>query len=76
MFGKEDNTYNEIRDKSIAQWLDVMSKHDDIEVRGGTLVTQGYIEYLKKEIIMLEAKSTLKDKYLKKLKMDKNQGNK
>jgi len=75
MFGKEDNTYNELRDKSISQWLDGMSRHDDIEVRGGTQVTKGYIEDLKKAIIMLEEKNTLKDKYLKKLKMAKDQGN-
>jgi len=73
MFGKEDNTYNELRDKSISQWLDGMSRHDDIEVRGGTQVTKGYIEDLKKAIIMLEEKNTLKDKYLKKLKMAKDQ---
>jgi len=52
-----------------------MSRHDDIEVRGGTQVTKGYIEDLKKAIIMLEEKNTLKDKYLKKLKMAKDQGN-
>lgn len=75
MFGKEDNTYNELRDKSISQWLDGMSRHDDIEVRGGTQVTKGYIEDLKKAIIMLEEKNTLKDKYLKKLKMAKDQKN-
>jgi hypothetical protein len=71
MFWKEDNTYNELRDKSIIQWLDGMSQHEDIEVRGGVKVTQGYIEDLKKKIIMLEEKNTLKDKYLKKLKLAK-----
>lgn len=75
MFGKEDNTYNEIRDKSISQWLEALSQHDDIEVRGGTSITKGYIEDLKKTIIALEDKNTLKDKYLKKLKMAKNEEN-
>lgn len=73
MFGKEDNTYNELRDKSISHWLYEMSSHDDIEVRSGTLVTRGYIDDLKKMIKNLEKKNELKDKYLKKLKMDKNQ---
>jgi hypothetical protein len=71
MFGKEDNTYNELRDKSIAQWLEDMSSHDDITVRGGVKVTKDYIAYLKKVIVSLENKSTLKDEYLKKLKSKK-----
>lgn len=75
MFGKEDTTYNNLRDKSITQWLDGMSRHDDIEVRGGTRLTKGYIDDLKKKISQLEEKNTLKDKYLKKLKMAKNQEN-
>ena len=33
----EDNTYNDIREKSLMQWLDDMSKHEDIAVRGGIL---------------------------------------
>ena len=75
MFGKEDNTYNELRDKSISHWLDGMSRHEDIEVRGGTELTKDYIEDLKKTIIMLEKKNTLKGNYLKKLKIEKNQQN-
>lgn len=71
MFGKEDNTYNELRDKSIAQWLEDMSNHDDVAVRGGVKVTKDYIAYLKKVIVSLENKSTLKDEYLKKLKSKK-----
>ena len=27
MFNREDNTYNEIREKSLFQWLDEMEKH-------------------------------------------------
>ena len=30
MFNREDNTYNEIREKSLFQWLDEMEKHEDI----------------------------------------------
>ena len=71
MFGKEDNTYKELRDKSSSKWLEDMSKHDDIAVRGGVKVTKDYIEYLKRMIVSLENKSNLKDKYLKKLKLEK-----
>lgn len=75
MFGKEDNTYNELREKSINQWLDEMSCHEDIEVRSGVGVTEGYISDLKKKIVILENKNNLKDKYLKKLKLEKHQQN-
>ena len=34
MFNREDNTYNEIRERSLFQWLDEMEKHEDIAVRG------------------------------------------
>lgn len=68
MFGLKDNTFNELRDKSIKQWLDGMAKHDDIEVRGGVKVTKEYIDGLKKKITSLENENKLKDKYLKKLK--------
>lgn len=71
MFGKEDNTYNELRDKSIAQWLEDMTSHGDVAVRGGVKVTKDYIDYLKRMIVSLENKSNLKDKYLKKLKSEK-----
>jgi hypothetical protein len=73
MFGKEDNTYHELRDKSITQWLDGISRHEDIEVRGGTELTKDYIDDLKKMITMLEQKNKLKDSYLRKLKAEKDQ---
>ncbi|MDE6312479.1 MAG: hypothetical protein K2M46_02495 [Lachnospiraceae bacterium] len=68
MFLKDDNTYNEIREKSIRQWLKEMSEHQDVAVRGGVAVTTDYIDYLKHRIEELEAKNKLKDGYLKKLK--------
>lgn len=70
MLGKEDNTYNELRDKAITQWLDGMSRHDDIAVRGGVKVTKDFIEDLKKKIKFLEEKNALKDKYLKSVKLE------
>lgn len=68
MIIKEDNTYNDIREKSIRQWLVEMSEHPDLAVRGGVKVTLDYIDYLKQEIRRLEETNKLKDEYLKKLK--------
>lgn len=69
MFFQEDNTYNEIREKSLMAWLDDMEKHDDLEVRGGVKLAREYVAYLQSEIKKLEDKNALKDNYLKKLKM-------
>lgn len=68
MFIKEDNTFNEIREKSIRQWLSEMSNHEDVAVRGGVKVTTDYLDDLKKQIQQLEEKNKLKDEYLKKVK--------
>ncbi|HAU86756.1 MAG TPA: hypothetical protein DCW90_15065 [Lachnospiraceae bacterium] len=68
MFMPEDNTFNEIREKSIRQWLQEMSNHEDVAVRGGVKVTTDYLDALKKKIALLEEKNKLKDEYLKKLK--------
>ena len=68
MFFKDDNTYNDIREKSIRQWLDDMSSHEDITVRGGVKVTREYMDDLKKQIAALEEKNALKDRYLKQMK--------
>lgn len=68
MFLPEDNTYNEIREKSVRQWLEELSNHEDIAVRGGVRVTTDYIDYLQKKIRRLEEQNQLKDSYLKKMK--------
>lgn len=70
----EDNTYNEIREKSVRQWLQEMSAHEDIAVRGGVKVTTEYLDELKRQIAVLEEKNALKDTYLKKLKEGNTQG--
>ncbi len=72
MFVKEDNTYNEIREKSIRQWLQEMSVHEDVAVRGGVKVTEDYLNYLKAQIQELERKNKLKDEYLKKMREKKS----
>ena len=46
MFIKDDNTYNEIREKSLLQWLDEMEQHEDIAVRGGVKLCREYMQYL------------------------------
>ena len=49
MFFKEDTTFNDIRDKSLQQWLDEMEQHEDVAVRGGVKLTREYVQYLKDE---------------------------
>lgn len=63
----EDNTYNDIREKSLMQWLDDMSKHEDIAVRGGVKLAREYYYYLKAENDRLKEESRLKSEYLKKV---------
>ena len=46
MFIKDDNTYNDIREKSLLQWLDEMENHEDIAVRGGVKLCRDYMQYL------------------------------
>lgn len=60
MFIKDDNTYNDIREKSLNRWLDEMEKHEDIAVRGGVKLTREYVLHLK-------AENELKNSYLKKM---------
>ena len=40
---KEDTTFNDIRERSLNQWLDEMEQHEDIAVRGGVRLTREYI---------------------------------
>jgi polyhydroxyalkanoate synthesis regulator phasin len=65
MFFQEDDTYNDIRDKSLNQWLDEMEHHEDIAVRGGVKLTREYVQYLKDEIQSLKDENELKNSYLK-----------
>lgn len=71
MIGKEDNTFNETREKSVLQWLDELKGHEDLVVRDGVRVTTDYIYALKKRIKQLEETNELKDSFLKKLKKEK-----
>lgn len=67
MIFQEDNTYNEIRERSMKQWLNELAESEDIVNRGGARLTLDYLEHLDRKIKMLEDKNALKDKYLRKL---------
>lgn len=67
MFFREDNTYDEIREKSLMQWLAEMEQHEDIAVRGGVKLCREYIQHLKGKNEKLREENELKNKYLKKL---------
>lgn len=66
MFQTEDNTYNDLRKKSLEQWLNEMENHDDIAVRGGIRLVREYIAHLEENADRLTEANALKDKYLKK----------
>lgn len=68
MWQQKDDTYNEIRRRSVEQWLEEMEAHSDIAVRGGVKVTRDYIHHLQEEIKRLEHEGELKNEYMKKMK--------
>ena len=68
LFGTEDHTYNDIREKSLMQWLNEMENHEDIAVRGGVKLAREYVQHLKEEIRRLEDENELKARYLKKMR--------
>ena len=70
-FFKEESTFNDIRDKSLQQWLDEMEQHQDVAVRGGVKLTREYVQYLKDEIGRLRHENEVKNAYLKKLREKK-----
>lgn len=70
MFEREDNTFQNLRENSVNEWLNQMSCHEDLAVRGGVKATREYIEALKTQIERLNEKNNLKDYYLKKIKQE------
>lgn len=72
MWNIEDTTYQEIRKKSLEQWLTDMEQHEDVAVRGGVKLTREYIQSLEAKNRKLKEENELKNEYLKKLK-SKNQ---
>ena len=73
MFIKEDNTYNDIREKSLLQWLDEMEHHEDIAVHAGVRLCREYMQYLKEKNEKLEQENELKNCYLKKISVMKTE---
>lgn len=74
MFIKEDNTYQNMIEKSTLQWLDQTLESEDVATRHGAKLTLEYIEHLNKKIKELEDKNALKDEFLRRLKQKKNEG--
>lgn len=68
---KEDNSYNEMKGRSILKWLNEQLENGDKVNSSGAKVTLEYIDYLNRKIKALEDKNALKDEYLKKLKQSK-----
>ena len=71
MFIKEDNTYNELNRKAVEQWLLLKQEAPECVDRDGAKVTAAYIGQLNQKIRELETKNALKDRFLKKLKLEK-----
>ena len=71
MYFTQKSEFNDIREKSLAQWLDEMEQHPDIAVRGGVKLTREYVQYLLDEIECLKSESELKNQYMKKMKQEK-----
>ncbi len=67
MFTQPDNTFNDIRQKSLEAWLAEMEQHDDIAVRGGVKLCRDYIKHLEDEKDKLKQENELKNSYLKKM---------
>ena len=67
MYFPDKSEYQDIREKSLMQWLDEMEQHEDIAVRGGVKLAREYVQSLQKEIENLKSENELKKEYLKKL---------
>ncbi|MDO5517914.1 MAG: hypothetical protein Q4F66_10185 [Clostridium sp.] len=71
MIIKEDNTYNEMKGRTILNWLNGQIEAGDKINSSGAKVTLEYIDYLNRKIKALEDKNALKDEYLKKIKQSR-----
>ncbi len=67
-FGQDDHTFENLRERSVEQWLEDIDGHEDLVVRGGVKVTREYIADLKKQIDNLKRSNALKDQFLKQMK--------
>ena len=71
MYFPDKSEYQDIREKSLMQWLDEMEQHEDIAVRGGVKFAREYVQSLQKEIENLKSENELKKEYMKKLMASK-----
>ena len=67
MFRIEDNTFKDLRERSLMQWLEEMEAHEDMTVRGGVRLCREYIQSLKDENQHLQEQNRLTQTYLKKM---------
>lgn len=67
MYFDKDNTFNDIRERSLMQWLTEMEVHEEVAVRGGVKLCREYLESLKAENKRLQEESELKNSYLKRM---------
>ena len=67
MFQIEDNTFRDLRERSLLQWLEEMEAHEDMTVRGGVKLCRDYIQSLKDENRTLQAQNKLTQSYLRKM---------
>lgn len=67
MFKIVDNTFRDLRERSLNQWLSEMEAHDDIAVRGGVKLCREYLAYLEEQNRRLQEENELKNSYLRKL---------
>ena len=73
MFMMEDNTYRDLRERSLMQWLEEMEQHEDMTVRGGVRLCREYLDFLQKENARLKDENELKNSYLRKMAARKRQ---
>ena len=72
MFQIEDNTFRDLRERSLLQWLEEMEAHGDMTVRGGVKLCRDYIQSLKDENRTLKEQNQLTQSYLRKLAAKNN----
>ena len=66
MFQIEDNTFRDLRERSLLQWLEEMERHEDATVRGGVRLCREYIQSLHDQNRQLQESNDLKSEYLRK----------
>lgn len=65
---REDNTYNEIREKSLMSWLNEVQEKGSYNDACGAKLAIEYIQSLQEKIRILEEKNQMKDRFLRQMK--------